>query len=42
LIEAAVERVLATAGRTPDIASPGRPAITTEQMGDAVLAELGG
>jgi 3-isopropylmalate dehydrogenase len=39
-IEAAVERVLATAGRTPDIAAPGRPAFTTEQMGDAILAEL--
>jgi 3-isopropylmalate dehydrogenase len=39
-IEAAVERVLATAGRTPDIAAPGRPAFTTQQMGDAILSEL--
>jgi 3-isopropylmalate dehydrogenase len=39
-IEQAVERVLATAGRTADIASPGRPQLTTAQMGDAVLAEL--
>jgi 3-isopropylmalate dehydrogenase len=40
LIEAAVERVLATAGRTPDIAAPGRAQITTAEMGDALLAEL--
>jgi 3-isopropylmalate dehydrogenase len=40
LIEAAVERVLATAGRTPDIAAPGRVQITTAEMGDALLAEL--
>ncbi len=40
LIETAVEDVLATAGRTPDIAAPGRPTITTTQMGDALLAEL--
>jgi 3-isopropylmalate dehydrogenase len=39
-IEAAVERVLAKAGRTPDIAEPGRAQISTTQMGDAVLAEL--
>jgi 3-isopropylmalate dehydrogenase len=39
-IEAAVERVLTTAGRTPDISAPGRPRFTTEQMGDALLAEL--
>ncbi|OYV38092.1 MAG: 3-isopropylmalate dehydrogenase [Rhodospirillales bacterium 20-64-7] len=42
LIEAAVERVLATAGRTPDISAPGRPAISTAEMGDAVLAALQG
>jgi hypothetical protein len=35
-----VERVLATAGRTADIAAPGRAKISTVQMGDAVLAEL--
>jgi 3-isopropylmalate dehydrogenase len=39
-IESAVERVLTTAGRTPDIAAPNRPRLTTEQMGDALLAEL--
>jgi len=39
-IEAAVERVLATAGRTADIAAPGRERLSTVQMGDAVLAEL--
>ncbi len=39
-IEAAVERVLATAGRTADIAAPGRAKISTSEMGDAVLAEL--
>ena len=39
-IEAAVERVLATAGRTPDIAAPGRAAISTTEMGDALIAEL--
>jgi 3-isopropylmalate dehydrogenase len=40
LIEAAVERLLTTGGRTADIAAPGRPRLTTEQMGDALLAEL--
>jgi 3-isopropylmalate dehydrogenase len=39
-IEAAVERLLAKGGRTPDIAEPGRPQISTAQMGDALLAEL--
>ncbi len=39
-IEAAVERVLAKAGRTPDIAIPGRAVISTAEMGDALLAEL--
>ena len=39
-IEAAVERVLTTAGRTPDIAAPGRAAISTTEMGDALIAEL--
>lgn len=39
-IEAAVERVLAKAGRTPDIAAPGRDVITTTEMGDALIAEL--
>ncbi len=39
-IEAAVERVLAKAGRTPDIAAPGRATISTSEMGDALIAEL--
>ena len=39
-IEAAVERVLAKAGRTPDIAAPGRKVISTTEMGDALIAEL--
>lgn len=39
-IEAAVERVLAKAGRTPDIAVPGRATISTSEMGDALIAEL--
>jgi 3-isopropylmalate dehydrogenase len=40
LIEKAVENVLATGGRTADIAAPGRPRISTAEMGDAVMAEL--
>ncbi len=40
LIERAVENVLAKAGRTPDIAMPGRATISTSEMGDALLAEL--
>jgi 3-isopropylmalate dehydrogenase len=40
LIEQAVERVLAKAGRTADIAAPGRAQISTSEMGDALLAEL--
>ena len=39
-IEAAVERVLAKAGRTPDIKVEDRPVISTSEMGDALLAEL--
>ena len=39
-IEDAVERVLAKAGRTADIAEPGRAQIGTSVMGDALLAEL--
>ena len=35
-----MERVLAKAGRTPDIAEPGRAQISTAEMGDALLAEL--
>jgi 3-isopropylmalate dehydrogenase len=40
LIESAVERVLVTAGRTADIPAPGRPRLTTSEMGDALIAEL--
>jgi 3-isopropylmalate dehydrogenase len=40
LIEQAVENVLVKAGRTADIAAPGRTQISTSEMGDAVLAEL--
>jgi 3-isopropylmalate dehydrogenase len=39
-IEGAVQRVLAKAGRTPDIAAPGRAVISTAEMGDALIAEL--
>ena len=39
-IEAAVERVLTKAGRTPDIKAEGRPVISTIEMGDALLAAL--
>jgi 3-isopropylmalate dehydrogenase len=40
LIEQAVENVLDKAGRTPDIAAPGRASFSTSEMGDALLAEL--
>lgn len=40
LIETAVEKVLNEAGRTADIAVPGRARLNTAQMGDAVLAAL--
>jgi 3-isopropylmalate dehydrogenase len=40
LIEQAVENVLDKAGRTPDIAAPGRARFSTSEMGDALLAEL--
>ncbi len=39
-IEAAVERVLTHGGRTADIFVPGRPRLSTAEMGDAVLAAL--
>jgi 3-isopropylmalate dehydrogenase len=42
LVERAVESVLATGGRTADIAAPGRARFSTAQMGDAVLAALAG
>ncbi len=40
LIERAVEEVLESGGRTPDIAAPGRARVSTAAMGDAVLAAL--
>jgi 3-isopropylmalate dehydrogenase len=40
LIEQAVENTLANAGRTADIAAPGRERISTTQMGDALIEEL--
>jgi len=40
LLEAAVERVVAAGIRTRDIAAHGAPAVSTAQMGDAVLREL--
>jgi 3-isopropylmalate dehydrogenase len=39
-IEAAVENVLTHGGRTADIFVPGRPRLSTAEMGDAVLAAL--
>ena len=39
-IEAAVEKVLNTGLRTPDIAGPGEKAVSTSEMGDAVAAAL--
>ncbi len=39
-IEAAVKKVLAQGVRTGDIAAPGGPRASTQQMGDAVLAAL--
>ncbi len=41
-IENAVFRAVGTGHRTGDIAGPGQPSIGTRQMGDAVLAALGG
>jgi homocitrate synthase len=40
-IEAAVENVLASDIRTPDLASAGGPTVGTEEMGRAILAQLG-
>ena len=39
-IESAVSAVLAQGLRTPDIAGPGEPTITTDAMSDAVIAAL--
>ena len=40
LLEASVTRAIAGGARTPDIALPGRPPISTIEMGDRVLQEL--
>jgi 3-isopropylmalate dehydrogenase len=40
-VEAAVSRAIEDGARTADIAEKGRTALTTSQMGDAVLAALG-
>lgn len=39
-VETAVARVLAHGVRTPDIAAPGAPAVSTSDMGDAVAAAI--
>jgi 3-isopropylmalate dehydrogenase len=39
-LEAAVDRVIARGIRTADIAGAGKATVTTQQMGDAILAEL--
>jgi 3-isopropylmalate dehydrogenase len=39
-LEHAVERAIAGGARTPDIAAPGMKALSTAEMGDAVLREL--
>lgn len=39
-VEAAVGRVLARGVRTPDIAAPGAPAVSTSDMGDTVAEEI--
>ncbi len=40
LLETAVDAALAAGARTADIAEPGRPRLSTQQMGDAVLNAL--
>ena len=39
-VEAAVAAVLDAGHRTPDVAAPGRPAVTTTQMGDRVVEAI--
>jgi 3-isopropylmalate dehydrogenase len=39
-VEGAVETALAGGARTADIAAPGEPALTTDQMTDRVIAAL--
>jgi 3-isopropylmalate dehydrogenase len=41
LLDEAVRRVLAQGSRTPDIAGPGEPAVTSAEITDAILAALG-
>jgi 3-isopropylmalate dehydrogenase len=41
-LESAVSQALESGARTPDIVTPGQRALTTRQMGDAVLAALTG
>ena len=40
MIDAAIERVLATGKRTPDIMQDGMTAVSTEGMMDSILGEL--
>ncbi len=40
LLERAVEAALADGLRTADIAAPGTPVVTTEAMGEGVIAAL--
>jgi 3-isopropylmalate dehydrogenase len=40
LLEASVARAIADDARTPDIALPGRPPLSTAEMGDRILQEL--
>jgi 3-isopropylmalate dehydrogenase len=39
-IESAVDRVLAAGARTGDLASPGEPVITTEEMGKRIAEAI--
>jgi 3-isopropylmalate dehydrogenase len=39
-LETAVTRAIAGGARTPDIALPGQPPLTTAEMGDRILSEL--
>ena len=41
-VERAVERTLADGARTADLAPPGSPTITTTEMGDRIVAAVGG
>jgi 3-isopropylmalate dehydrogenase len=41
-VEAAVRAVIDAGHRTPDLAEPGQPVITTQQMGDLVVGALAG